>query len=80
MVYLRMFAPLDNIPEDPATGSAAAALANLFYMQSGTPVSLTVYQGEDMGRPSEIRANAGPNGVTIKGAGVQIMQGQVRVP
>lgn len=78
VVHLRMFAPLDSIPEDPATGSAAATLANLFYKQSKMSVSLTVYQGYDMGRPSKIIAHAGPEGVTISGGAVQIMQGQMR--
>ena len=78
VVHIRMFAPLDNITEDPATGSAAAALANLMSTQTGAPVNLTLYQGQDMGRPSVISAQATPTGVTISGPAVQVMQGQLR--
>ncbi len=74
----RMFAPLDNIPEDPATGSAAAALAALLTDISGRAQSLNILQGEAMGRPSYITAQttpADPIPVTISGAAVRTMQG-----
>ncbi|WP_108815163.1 PhzF family phenazine biosynthesis protein [Loktanella sp. Alg231-35] len=74
----RMFAPLDNIPEDPATGSAAAALAALLTDEAGRAQSLSILQGEDMGRPSYIMAQttpADPIPVTISGAAVRTMQG-----
>lgn len=79
VIHLRMFAPLDSIPEDPATGSAAATLASLLCAHSGAPISLTVYQGQDMGRPSVIRAHADRDGVTISGAAIKMMQGQLLV-
>jgi trans-2,3-dihydro-3-hydroxyanthranilate isomerase len=79
VVHLRMFAPLDSIPEDPATGSAAATLARLLCADSANPVSLTVYQGQDMGRPSVISAHADNDGVTISGTAIKIMQGQLLV-
>ncbi|MBU2869000.1 PhzF family phenazine biosynthesis protein [Pacificibacter marinus] len=79
VIHLRMFAPLDNIPEDPATGSAAATLARMLSADIGAPVSLTLYQGQDMGRPSEIKAHADDNGVTISGAAIKMMQGQLWV-
>ena len=44
-VRARMFAPLDDIPEDPATGSAAAALAALIAEEGGQD-ALTIRQGE----------------------------------
>jgi trans-2,3-dihydro-3-hydroxyanthranilate isomerase len=37
-IRMRMFAPLDNIPEDPATGSAAAALGALLADLGGAAV------------------------------------------
>ncbi|MBU2935610.1 MULTISPECIES: PhzF family phenazine biosynthesis protein [Pacificibacter] len=79
VIHLRMFAPLDSIPEDPATGSAAATLAGLLCADRGAPVSLTVYQGQDMGRPSVIKAQASDNGVTISGPAIKMMQGQILV-
>ena len=75
-VHARMFAPLDNIPEDPATGSAAAALTALLAETEDGPLSLTIHQGEDMGRPSLIRARSDGRGrVTIGGQAVPVMRG-----
>ena len=55
----RMFAPHDGIPEDPATGSAAApfgAYAATYRLINPAPkTSFTIQQGVEMGRPSEIR-------------------------
>ena len=76
----RMFAPLDNIPEDPATGSAAAALAALLTDVEGKAQSLRILQGEDMGRPSHIGASTtlgDPVAVTISGNAVQTMAGHL---
>jgi trans-2,3-dihydro-3-hydroxyanthranilate isomerase len=75
----RMFAPLDNMPEDPATGSASAALAALLHDFLGAPQELSITQGEDMGRKSIISAaTAGtPAAVTISGTAVKTMDGQM---
>ena len=74
----RMFAPLDNIPEDPATGSASATLAALLTEISGEPQKLHFTQGEDMGRPSYIKASTtlNPISVTIAGKAIQTMTGR----
>ena len=40
--------------EDPATGSATAALTALLAELRGEDVRLRVLQGEDMGRPSTL--------------------------
>ncbi|MCK0094695.1 PhzF family phenazine biosynthesis protein [Yoonia sp. F2084L] len=74
----RMFAPLDNIPEDPATGSASAVLAALLTEELGHNLTLNILQGEAMGRPSYITAttkHANPAPVTISGQAVRVMQG-----
>lgn len=73
----RMFAPLDNIPEDPATGSACATLAALLAQIEGRDLSLTILQGEDMGRPSEITATTQGTAVTIAGNAVLTMKGEL---
>ena len=74
----RMFAPLDNIPEDPATGSASATLAALLTELLDAPQNLTFSQGDDMGRPSRIQAttSVNPVSVTISGRAVQTMAGR----
>ncbi|KPA22398.1 Trans-2,3-dihydro-3-hydroxyanthranilate isomerase [Shimia sp. SK013] len=71
----RMFAPLDNIPEDPATGSACATLAALLAHKEGTDLTFDILQGEDMGRPSHIQATTNGPAVTISGHAVCTMQG-----
>ena len=76
----RMFAPLDNIPEDPATGSASAALAALLTEELGRDLSLTILQGEAMGRPSHINAQTKLGdtiAVTISGNAVRTMEGRL---
>lgn len=81
-VDARMFAPLSGIEEDPATGSAAAALAALLCHVDRAQVRLTITQGVQMGRPSEIEAEAWtePGGhipVRIGGKAVRVMRGEL---
>lgn len=76
-ITARMFAPLDNIPEDPATGSASAALGALLRHVTEQDQSLTILQGEDMGRPSTIELTATAQEVTIAGAAKRVMQGRL---
>jgi len=81
----RMFAPLAGILEDPATGSANAALAALLTsLAPGGDVDLTyaIEQGVEMGRPSRITATArktpeGPVLATVAGSCVPVMRGTV---
>ena len=53
--HVRMFAPVLSVVEDPATGSAACALAafarEVFMIKSG---KARIFQGLEMSRPSEI--------------------------
>ncbi len=84
-VRARMFAPLDDIPEDPATGSAAAALAALLGdLSGGDAIQVDVRQGEDMGRPSRLAASAArtPTGwiARVGGTCVEMMEGTIAVP
>ena len=51
-LHSRMFT--GRMVEDPATGSATAALAALLADARGATVQLRVRQGEDMGRPSTL--------------------------
>ncbi len=53
--HARMFAPGLGVPEDPATGSGAAAFAGLLATQAGYADGehkVTIEQGFEMGRPS----------------------------
>jgi trans-2,3-dihydro-3-hydroxyanthranilate isomerase len=83
----RMFAPLSNVPEDPATGSASAALAA--YLVTLDPrrdavCGITIEQGVEMGRRSlievEVRKRDGHvESVRISGRCVPVMQGRIDV-
>lgn len=56
-LHARMFAPLDGVPEDPATGSANSALIGLLGQVDPTASGQwrwRIAQGVDMGRPSEL--------------------------
>jgi trans-2,3-dihydro-3-hydroxyanthranilate isomerase len=53
-VRARFFAPSVGVPEDPATGSAAVALAARMRLAGGEEGSLIVNQGEETGHPSRI--------------------------
>lgn len=81
----RMFHP--TIGEDPATGSAAAALAGRLATESqqaeGT-LSWNIVQGAEMGRPSAIAASADKahgavTAVRVGGQAVHIMRGHLNV-
>lgn len=86
-IRARMFAPLDNVPEDPATGSASAALAAL--LASLEPAdhghfSYLVEQGVEMGRASHIHVAAEKRDgqvhtVDISGDCVEVMRGTISV-
>lgn len=73
----RMFAPLDNIPEDPATGSAAATLAALLARIEGRDQMLDYRQGDDMGRPSRITLTTDGGDVTVAGKACRVMEGRL---
>ena len=87
-LYARMSAPALGIEEDPATGSACAALvgamASRFEFQ-GSVYRLSIQQGVSMGRPSEIEAEARKDGdvvtsVSVSGATAYIAAGEIEVP
>jgi len=83
----RMFAPLAGTLEDPATGSANAALAALLTsLAPGENVDLhyEIQQGIEMGRPSQIIASArktaeGPVTATVAGECVPMMRGTLEL-
>lgn len=82
-VHARFFAPDDNIPEDPATGSAAGSLTGYLTHHGAINVNkFTIEQGDFMNRPSRIYAEAtGEKGnvekVQIGGKSVIVAKGEV---
>ncbi len=79
----RMFAPLLGITEDPATGSAAVALAGALAATGRS--AWTVHQGKDMGRPSTIElditiTDGTAHAVAFAGGAVMIANGTLTMP
>jgi trans-2,3-dihydro-3-hydroxyanthranilate isomerase len=77
----RMFAPLSGTIEDPATGSAAAAMCALLLDESGDEsIYLDVTQGVAMGRPSRmiVEARRTPDGIRawVGGGCVPVLRGE----
>jgi trans-2,3-dihydro-3-hydroxyanthranilate isomerase len=83
----RMFAPLDGVPEDPATGSANCALVGLlshYNKATDGKFSWRIAQGVEMGRPSTLDARTEKkDGVVIStrigGDCVLVSQGVIEV-
>ncbi len=86
-LHARMFAPGAGVAEDPATGSAAAALAGLLAARSleadGT-LRWTVEQGLEIDRPSIIEIEADKAGgevvaVRVGGSAVMMSEGLMQI-
>jgi trans-2,3-dihydro-3-hydroxyanthranilate isomerase len=57
-VRARVFVPGAGVPEDPATGSAVAPIALHLYHHAPSPIgsTITIHQGVELARPSELLA------------------------
>ncbi|MCO4100491.1 MAG: PhzF family phenazine biosynthesis protein [Gemmatimonas sp.] len=86
-IRARVFVPGSTVPEDPATGSANAALAG--YLAARTPRNGTlrweVAQGVEMGRPSRLSLEAHKHAgvidaIGVGGATLIISEGTMVVP
>ena len=83
--HARMFAPALGIPEDPATGAAAAAFAGVLAEAGGLGTgehSYAIEQGYEMGRPSLIELGMTTQDgmltrATIGGAAVIVTDGHI---
>jgi trans-2,3-dihydro-3-hydroxyanthranilate isomerase len=81
----RMFSPLSGTVEDPATGSANAALGGLLATLApgaSTVLTLEILQGAEMGRPSMLTVTAEKRDGTVTrvrvgGRCVLVMEGRV---
>jgi trans-2,3-dihydro-3-hydroxyanthranilate isomerase len=87
-VRVRMFAPGSGVPEDPATGSAAAALGGYLAAADGRAngtLSWRVEQGLEIGRPSLIeveadRVDGATTAVRVGGSAVFVSRGTMHIP
>jgi trans-2,3-dihydro-3-hydroxyanthranilate isomerase len=73
---VRFFAPDSGVPEDPATGSAAAAYAAVRSFLGESEGSITVHQGEEIGHPSTIQLSWDPSRATLGGT---VRRDEVRI-
>ena len=90
-VHARFFAPADNIPEDPATGSASGALGAYLVHHGASGIEaidgrfkFVIEQGDFINRPSRIHLDVtGAPGaveqVRVGGASVVVARGEVFV-
>ena len=87
-IYGRMYAPALGIPEDPATGAAAAAIVGAAATASGQldgEFRLNIVQGVAMGRPSFLDASAiledgAVASIGVGGSCVLVAEGRIEVP
>jgi len=87
-VHVRMFAPAVGVPEDPATGSAAAALGGYLAAADGRAEgtsSWVVEQGLEIDRPSRLvveadRTDSATTAVRVGGDAVLVSRGSLFVP
>ena len=83
---MRMFAPDVGVAEDPATGSAAVALA-VFLVDRGVLAAdgqsaFTVAQGAEIGRPSRLQVLVRAEGgvavsTSVRGGVVAVARGEL---
>ena len=69
--------PPGGVVEDPATGAAAAALGGYLRSLGAVPLpgSITVFQGEELGRPSQLSVHipeALSSGISVTGHAVEV--------
>jgi trans-2,3-dihydro-3-hydroxyanthranilate isomerase len=86
-VHARFFAPADNIPEDPATGSACGSLSGYLLHHGAIEINakiarLKIEQGDFAGRPSRIFVEvSGEKGnvekVKVGGRSVVVARGEM---
>lgn len=87
--HARMFAPGSGVAEDPATGSAALALAVFLVDRAALPAdgesAFTIFQGAEIGRPSrlDVEVLAGRGAATSTSVGgrvVAVSSGEIVIP
>jgi trans-2,3-dihydro-3-hydroxyanthranilate isomerase len=73
-VLARFFAPGTGVAEDPATGSAAVALATVLADRGEAAGALSIDQGESIGHPSRIELRWA--GATVSFGGTVVLDGE----
>jgi PhzF family phenazine biosynthesis protein len=81
IAYTRFFNPTVGIVEDPATGTAAGPLVALLVALGDAldGVTATVEQGHALGRPSRIEVTVAGSRVWVRGSGLVVAEGTLRI-
>ena len=80
--HVRDFAPLYDIPEESATGTANAALTHYLQQNGRIPSTgdFSFLQGEVMGRPSVVATRVAPDGIIyVGGTATIVAKGELMV-
>lgn len=80
-VFARMFFEQNGVAEDSGTGSACANLGAYFIHHHRYPITKTIHQGDDMGRPNRLSLAVDGNGQILVGGRVIVVgRGEFDVP
>lgn len=79
-IEARMFGPAHGVPEDPACGAVAGALGVLMHRHFDTLATVSLRQGERIGRPSLISVEAGGPSIRVGGRQIAMGEGHVDLP
>ena len=80
--HVRDFAPLYDIPEESATGTANASLTHYLQQNGCIPATgdISFFQGEAMGRPSVVATRVTPDGtIHVGGTAAVVAEGRLVV-
>ena len=74
-IQARFFGPAHGVPEDPACGAAAGAVATIMHRYFGTKTDVSLYQGRQIGRASRIEVSLGNVSIRMGGRLVPMAEG-----
>ncbi len=77
---IRAFIAGDSVPEDPATGSLVAGVAQRLALDDSTPKAYAFSQGTVLKRPCQIRVDNTSDGIWIGGATRSALRGVAYFP
>lgn len=82
VIHSRMFFEQNgSVVEDSGTGSACANLGAYLISQNKTPITKTIHQGDDMGRPNRLSLDVNQNQeIFVGGQVVMVGQGEFYLP
>lgn len=82
LIHSRMFSDENaRLVEDSGTGSACANLGAYFILQNDYPITRTIYQGDDMGRPNRLTLKVdSEQNIFVGGNVIEVGKGEFYLP